>query len=301
MVRKKKSGVFSVNYTDSVVGFSSMMQKFPLKRILYKTILRGKGLEFDSYRVFQQDDDASMIDWRASLRSNTLLAKKYIEERELNIYFIVDASSNVLFGSGDKLKAEFNAEIVAALSYLILESGDKIGLVMVNDDIIKYVPPKNGKNQFMLLTSFLSNPSFYKGEFNLKKGVDFLLDIVKDEYSLFIILSDFIAIKKGVQKSLKFLGSKFETLALFVRDPIDVELPMYNHQISIRDPQTGRQMIVDPKLIAEKYKLSALKQKKSILRILNQANIDTCELDCSESFFYPLYSFLKQRSRGDRI
>ncbi|MFA5542729.1 MAG: DUF58 domain-containing protein [Bacilli bacterium] len=301
MVRKKKGGVFSVNYTDSVVGFSSMMQKFPLKRILYKTILRGKGLEFDSYRVFQQDDDASMIDWRASLRSNTLLAKKYIEERELNIYFIVDASSNVLFGSGDKLKAEFNAEIVAALGYLILESGDKIGLVMVNDDIIKYVPPKNGKNQFMLLTSFLSNPSFYKGEFNLKKGVDFLLDIVKNEYSLFIILSDFIAIKKGVQKSLKFLGSKFETLALFVRDPIDVELPMYNHQISIRDPQTGRQMIVDPKLIAEKYKLSALKQKKSILRILNQANIDTCELDCSESFFYPLYSFLKQRSRGDRI
>jgi uncharacterized protein (DUF58 family) len=154
MVKKKKGGVFSVDYINSVSGFASMMQKFPLKRILYKTILRGKGLEFDSYRVFQQDDDASMIDWMASLRSNGLLAKKYIEERELSIYFIVDASSNVLFGSGDKLKAEYNAEIVAALSHLILESGDKIGLVMVNDDVTKYIPPKNGKNQFMILTSF---------------------------------------------------------------------------------------------------------------------------------------------------
>ncbi len=301
MVKKKKGGVFSVDYINSVSGFASMMQKFPLKRILYKTILRGKGLEFDSYRVFQQDDDASMIDWMASLRSNGLLAKKYIEERELSIYFIVDASSNVLFGSGDKLKAEYNAEIVAALSHLILESGDKIGLVMVNDDVAKYIPPKNGKNQFMILTSFLSDPSLYKGEFDLKKGVDFVLDIVKDEYSLFIILSDFIAIKKGVQKSLKFLGSKFETLALVVRDPIDIELPMYNHQISIRDPQTGRQMIVDPKLIAEKYKLSALKQKKAVLKVLSQANIDACELDISESFFYPLYSFLRKRSGGDRI
>jgi uncharacterized protein (DUF58 family) len=196
MVKKKKGGVFSVDYINSVSGFASMMQKFPLKRILYKTILRGKGLEFDSYRVFQQDDDASMIDWMASLRSNGLLAKKYIEERELSIYFIVDASSNVLFGSGDKLKAEYNAEIVAALSHLILESGDKIGLVMVNDDVAKYIPPKNGKNQFMILTSFLSDPSLYKGEFDLKKGVDFVLDIFKDEYSLFIILSYFISIKK---------------------------------------------------------------------------------------------------------
>ncbi|MDD4563840.1 MAG: hypothetical protein PHF09_03115, partial [Candidatus Nanoarchaeia archaeon] len=66
-------------------------------------------------------------------------------------------------------------------------------------------------------------------------------------------------------------------------------------------PQTGRQMIVDPKLIAEKYKLSALKQKKAVLKVLSQANIDACELDISESFFYPLYSFLRKRSGGDRI
>lgn len=290
-----------MDYTSSVSGFANTMQKFPLKKILYKTIFRGKGLEFDSYRNFQQDDDASMIDWMASLRSNSLLAKKYIEERELNIYFVVDSSSNVLFGSGSKLKAEYNAEIVAALSHLIIESGDKIGLVMINDDISKYVPPKNGKKQFFLITEFLKDPKLYHGEFNLKKGADFLLDVVKDEYSVFILISDFIAIKKGVQQSLKFIGNRFETLALMVRDPIDEELPHYNHQISIRDPQSGRQMIVDPKLIAEKYKQSAKKQKKAIIKVLNEANIDHCELDCSESFFYPLYSFLKRRAGGDRI
>jgi len=77
MAEVKEEKSFKIDYVNAINKFSSAMQKFPVKKILYRTLFRGRGLEFESYRSFQPDDDASFIDWKASLRSNTLLAKKF--------------------------------------------------------------------------------------------------------------------------------------------------------------------------------------------------------------------------------
>ena len=150
-VEEENKREFKVDYASAISGFSNIIKKFPLKKILYRSLFRGKGLEFESYRNFQPDDDASMIDWKASLRGDKLLAKKYIEERDLNVYFLVDVSNSVLFGSGEKLKAEFAAECCAALGHLIHDLGDNIGLIMFNDKIQKYIPAGSGRNQFNLI------------------------------------------------------------------------------------------------------------------------------------------------------
>ena len=115
-----------VDFAKVVSELERVMKKFKLKRILYRTIFRGKGLEFDRYRDFNPDEDASSIDWKASLKANTLLARQYIEERDLDFYFVVDVSNSMMFGSSDKLKAEYAAEIVAALGHLILNSNDNL-------------------------------------------------------------------------------------------------------------------------------------------------------------------------------
>ena len=92
-VGKKYNIKLVVNFPRAVAQFEDAMQKFPVKKILYKNIFRGKGLEFDSYRTFEPDDDSSLIDWKASLRAKQILAKRYIEERKLNVYFLVDVTS----------------------------------------------------------------------------------------------------------------------------------------------------------------------------------------------------------------
>ncbi len=302
MVKSGESGhKFSIDFVNAVSGFSNAMQKFPLKLILYRTIFRGKGLEFDSYRNFEQDDDASMIDWKASLRSNTILAKKYIEERELNVYFIVDCSGSVLFGSGDKLKAEFNAEVVAALSHLVLEGGDKVGLIMLNDGVVKYLEAKKGKNQFYLVRDFLNEVSFYHGGFDLRKAIDFTLDSIKSEYTFFIIISDFINLKRDAVKGLKFIGNRFETIAIMSRDEMDNKLPNFSHQMSLIDPHTGRSAIVDPKMIEKTYEKMVKIQKRNLEKVLLESNIDLLELNSNKSFFLPVAQFLRSRSKGDRI
>ena len=296
-----RRGKFMINFPRSISEFEKAMHKFPVKNILYRTIFRGKGLEFDSYRVFAPDDDAVLIDWKATLRANQILARKYIEERDLNVYFLVDVSSSMLFGSSKKLKAEYVAEFAAALGHLVVGAGDRIGLIMFSDSVVKVLPPSSSKNQFGLFTKFLSDESFYGGGFNLDSAIEYSLRMTKSPYSVFILISDFIKVKKTDLRNLRVLGSKFETLAVMVRDELDNNLPRTTYQFSIQDPYSGRQMILDPTIASERYHKNVLRQKSALKEMFRRSKIDFVELMTNKGFAIPLIIFLKGRSKGERI
>jgi len=124
----------NLDIAGSVAAFEKLIRKVLPRNIFYKVVY-GKGFEFDGYRDFAQDEDASNIDWKASRRAQKLLTRKYIEERDLKILFLIDVSDNMIFGSTEKLKCEYTAELVAALSHLILFSGDKVGFKFFNNSI----------------------------------------------------------------------------------------------------------------------------------------------------------------------
>ena len=76
----------------------------------YRSVFKGKGLEFSGYRQYSLEDDASLIDWKASARTDQILIKEYVEERNVDVFFLVDCSSSMLFGSSNKLKAEYQLQ-----------------------------------------------------------------------------------------------------------------------------------------------------------------------------------------------
>ena len=92
----------------------------------YKSVFRGRGLEFDGYRDYTSGDDASLIDWTATKKANKPLVKEFIEERNLNVFFIIDVSSGMLTGSTEKLKSEYAAEMIATIAYSVLNSGARV-------------------------------------------------------------------------------------------------------------------------------------------------------------------------------
>ncbi len=301
MGERAEKGKLIVDFPKAIAEFENAIQKFPVKKILYKNVFRGKGLEFDSYRTFQPDDDASLIDWKASLRSNKILAKKYVEERELNVYFLVDVSSSMLFGSEDKLKAEYAAEFIVSLSHLILSAGDRIGLVMFNDDIVKFLPSTSIKSQFAMFTKYLKDSSLYGGYFDIKKAIEYTLRTVKSSYTIFIIVSDFIKVKKESSINLKLMGARFETIAVMIRDKLDERLPASNYQISMQDTYSGKQITLDTTIARDKYRHNVLKQKHIVKDVMIKSSIDTLELITNKSFTIALSNFLKSRARGTRV
>ena len=269
--------------------------------IIYQTIFRGKGLEFDSYRNFSDDEDYSMLDWKASLRANEPLAKQYVEERDLDIYFAVDVSNGMLFGSGDKLKAEYAAEVVAVLSHLIVNSGDNIGLLMFSDKVVKFLPATKSKNYFSLFMKFLSDTSLYGGGLDLEPMLNLLINFPKSPSTVIILVSDFIHLKKGFDKKLRLLTTRFETIGLMVRDIMDEELPRTHHQIVVQDPYSNKQILVDPMIAAERYKENSIRQKNIVKKLFFDAGIDMLEMKTNQRFSLLLASFLRQRAGGKGI
>ncbi|MBW6442721.1 DUF58 domain-containing protein [Patescibacteria group bacterium] len=285
----------NLNIPQAVSDFERAAKKLEIINVLYKIVFRGSGLEFDSYRDYDSSDDSSSIDWKASKRAGKLLVKRYIEERDLKIILAIDISERMVFGSTKKLKCEYVAELAAAISHLILISGDNLGFVLYNDDIVQFVPPNKSPNQFHLFVDLLSDSSLYTGDSNLNHTLDYLLKNLDPSTSAIIFVSDFLNTSKECQRNFNLLSSKFEIIALVVKDPLDKALPDIDREIFIEHPASGETVLINPKVSGKIYEKMALEQEKFVEGIFKATNIDSLQLTTDRYFIDPLVGFLKER------
>src|SRR6185436_17172394 len=111
----------------------------------YTSVFKGQGLAFEEVRQYQPGDDVRQIDWNVSARMNDTFVKVFVEEREMTVMLLVDASASNAFGSRGATKQELAAEVAALLAFSAIKNNDRIGLILFTDRIEKFVPPKKGK------------------------------------------------------------------------------------------------------------------------------------------------------------
>jgi uncharacterized protein (DUF58 family) len=285
----------NVDFAGSISELKEMMKDFALRIKLYRVLLRGKSLEFEGYRNFGSDDDASEIDWKASTRANKLLAKQYREEQELKIMFVIDVSEHMISGSTSKLKCEYLAEAAAALAHLILESGDKIGLIVYNENIKDVILPRRGNTHFQYFAEVLSDSSTYGGRSHIESALDFLADYVDASVKGVVFMSDFTRMPQEIQNRLDMIGRKFETFAIMVKDPLDRELPDVNAEVAVEDPATGQQIIVNPHIAKDFYAKYTKAEDERVSGMFKHAGIDLLSLSTDKPFASMLANFLSER------
>ena len=261
----------------------------------YKSVFRGKGLEFFDYRQYDESDDASLIDWKASMRADQLLIRQYEEERDVNVLFLFDCSAGMVFGSTEKLKNEYAVELISSLAFSILDQGDSVGLVMFSDRIVKDIYPRNGKGQYYAMIKALINPDNYGGSYDFKKVADFILNYIK-QTTVLIIVSDFIGLNEEAEKHLKFVTSKYDTIGIMVRDPRDRELPSDVGQVVIEDPYSNKSLLIEPKLIKEVYEEEIKKQEAWIKNSFLKNRSDFLMLTTDKGFVKPILNLFMERT-----
>lgn len=114
----------------------------------YRSRFRGGGIEFSEVREYAAGDDARRVDWNVSARYNDLFVKEFVEEKELNVYVVMDMSASNDFGFV-KSKKELGFEITASLMFSALKNNDRVGLGLFTDSLEKFVPAKKGKKHMM--------------------------------------------------------------------------------------------------------------------------------------------------------
>lgn len=290
-----KMGNLNIDPANAISELEAALHRFMIRRILYRILFRGKGLEFDGYRDYTPDEDAEDIDWIASLRAQRIIARKYIEERELHIYFAIDVSDNMVFGSGSKLKCEYAAEMVLALSHLIMNNGDNVGFILFSDKVKRVIPPKNGRNHFFLLIDSLKKGEIYGGPSHVTNVLDQLLNELPSNTNAVFVVSDFFNIGKNSERTFNLFSAKFETIGLMIRDLRDESLEGLKNELYLEDPETGRQIIVDPKLVRFDYRSYTLQQEKLVENLFKKSGGDFIKFLTNIKFAPILAAFLKDR------
>ena len=207
----------------------------------YKSVFRGRGMEFDEVREYQPGDDVRTIDWNVTARTGTAFIKRFAEERELTVLFAVDASASGAFGSGDRSKLDLVVEVAAMLMFSALKNNDKVGLLTFCDTVLNYYPPRKGKGNVLHLIRELIGVEPAPRPTDLAAALEFVSRVQKRRAVVFL-MSDFLA--PQTQEALALCNSRHDLIALTVTDPREQALPDVGF-ISLVDAETGRVVEVD--------------------------------------------------------
>jgi uncharacterized protein (DUF58 family) len=207
----------------------------------YHSVFKGQGIEFDEVREYAPGDDIRSIDWNVTARMGHPYVKRFSEERELTVVFVVDISGSQCFGSGHRSKAEVAAEITCLLALSAIQNADKVGLVLFSDRIDKSIPPRKGRTAAMRLVREVLAAEETRHGTDIAAALRFLNNVQKRRAVVFLI-SDFM--DEGYEPQLRITARKHDVICCPIHDPREIELPNVG-LVEVEDPETHQLMLLD--------------------------------------------------------
>jgi uncharacterized protein (DUF58 family) len=264
----------------------------------YRSLFYGYGVDFADLREYQPEDDIRYIDWNVTARMNSPYVRKYVEDRELTAWFLLDLSPSMDFGTvqGMNLKRTMMIDFVTTMARLLTRHGNRVGAMFYGSQVELMIPPRSGRNHVLrLINDMLKQPRLPKAPFtDLTPLLRTALNSIKGR-SLIFILSDFIGMP-GWQAALNLLNQHHEVLAIRLWDPREIELPDIGPVI-MEDSETGEQLYVDThdKKIRARFAEAAQRREAILKEGFKHAGVDALSLSTEEDLVRAIVRFAALR------
>ena len=209
---------------------------------------RGASVEFADYRNYTTGDDFRRVDWNVYARLEKLFLKLFVDEEDLHVYVLLDASKSMDFGSPSKLL--YAKRIAAALSYIALANLDRVGLAALSGTDSATLAPKRGKQSAFAVFDYLKSVRA-SGETRLASSLrDFSLRTSRS--GIAIVISDFF--DPDYQKGLHaLLSRKFELTLLPVLDQEEVSPSIVGDLLLVDSETDERREITITQTLLRRY------------------------------------------------
>ncbi len=264
----------------------------------YHSVFKGQGMEFDEVRAYQPGDDIKTIDWNVTARTGLPYVKRYVEEREITVFFLVDLSASGFFGSLDKLKNEIAAEFCALLAFSAIKNNDKVGLIVFTDTIELFIPPAKGTSHVLRLIRELL--FFGPGKKRVRAGTDIALALdylgrVLHKRGVVFLVSDFL--DQDFEKTLGVLARRHDLIAVTVADPRECALPDVG-LMEIQDAETGaiRWVNTSSRSVRKAYTAYYRDQLTYFQDTFKRAGCGVLDCQVDESYVKKLLGYFKRRN-----
>lgn len=207
----------------------------------YESAFKGRGMEFEEVREYMPGDEIRTIDWNVTAKTGKPHVKRYVEERELTVIFLVDLSASGSFGSISKSKNEVAAELCALLAFSAIKNNDKVGLIVFTDVIEMYIPPKKGQTHALRLIRELLFFRPKQVSTSIQTGLDYLGRVSHKKAVVFLI-SDFL--EGGYESAMRIMAKRHDLIAISVTDRREMAMPNVG-LIELEDAETGEVVVID--------------------------------------------------------
>ena len=264
----------------------------------YHSTFKGQGVEFDEVRPYMVGDDVRTIDWNVTAKTGIPYIKRFSEERELTILFMVDVSGSQGYGSVRRSKMELAAEVTALLALTAIRNQDKIGLILFSDKIVKYIPPRKGRDSVMrLVREVLAAEDEASGGTDIGAALRFLNGVQKRRAVVFLV-SDFLALRNAYESLLRATARHHDMVCVPVGDPAERNLPDVG-LVELEDPETGELALVDTSSakVRKAFAERAEAEEEELRRFFLKTGIDTLSISTDRPYIDAVRSLFKRRAR----
>jgi uncharacterized protein (DUF58 family) len=261
----------------------------------YSSAFRGRGVEFAEVRAYQPGDDVRTIDWNVTARLGAAYVKRYLEERELTILFVVDLSASGRFGTRRRTKTGLAAEVTAVLALAAVRNNDRIGAIFFTDRVEYHLQPAKGRRHVLRLISDLLRFEPAGTGTDLGAALAEIEPVLRRRAVIFV-LSDFLA--SGHETILARLARRHDVVGLQLVDPRERELPAAGI-VTLWDAESGqwRRVDTDSPEVRHYFAGRAAAFDQNLERSLRDRNVDLLRLETGRPYAEPLLTFFRRRER----
>lgn len=209
-----------LNYINKIKANISIYSNKKTTNILdgtYKSVYRGKSMNFENLRSYDINDDIKDIDWKSSARSGSLLVKQFIAEKKHNIMLIMDTGKKMEADTDlHENKKEIALFAAGTIGYLAIKNNDYVGMTFAKDKKFKYNPFKyNLYNLEEYLCDYDKNA--IKQDVDINELLDFVYKNIPKRMIIFII-TDINGIDTMKSNVLKKLNQRHDVLIININD-----------------------------------------------------------------------------------
>lgn len=192
---------------------------------------RGRGVEFDESRPYQEGDDLRTIDWRVTARTGKPHTKVFREERNRPVILWLDLSASMMFATRTAFKSVIAARAAALVGWSAIANGDQLGGLVFNELRHDELRPRLGRRAALRFLQLVAgSPAWQEREPGVGAGgaaVHALKRLIRVARpgSQALLFSDFLDLDPQFERELRQLASHSDVLLVHIYDPIEAELP----------------------------------------------------------------------------
>ncbi|HEV3165505.1 MAG TPA: DUF58 domain-containing protein [Isosphaeraceae bacterium] len=253
----------------------------------------GTGLTFAELRAYEPGDDVRHLDWNVTARQGKPYVRRFVEERALTLWLIVDVSASLRFGPEGRTKADRAAQAAALLAAAAIRNGDRAGLALVSDRVEAEVEPGGGARHLArLLRALVATPATSRRTC-LSVGLGRLRRSARR--GLIVALSDFLTPEPVGH--WRRAARRHEVVAIRLVDPREDKLPDAG-LIDLEDAEQGTRQAVDAgsRRLREAYAEAARQRRSAFRSWSSDVGLTGFEISTADDPLGPLLRFFRGRA-----